>query len=321
MSKKFLVSIATVFLLVFGAVWFWSNKYTVYDFITLRGYSPTPQIESLAVGSGMNDKGKKLFYVTDPKLSGREEFATECQNNKEQSIVLGCYTGKNIFVFDVTDERLAGVEEVTSAHEMLHAAYDRLSISERNKVDKLTAEAFQRINNPRINSLIENYRKADPSVVPNELHSILGTEVENLGPELEQYYSRYFVNRKAVLEKSQNYEKVFSDIKSQVDKYKADLTLRKAEIENSEAALLSLESSINTLKKRLDGYSSSGQISSYNSLVPEYNRLVNSYNTQYNDYKSLLVQYNNIVEQVNLLVIEQNDLMQSLDSRVKSSVN
>ncbi len=321
MSKKFLVSIATVFLLVFGAVWFWSNKYTVYDFITLRGYSPTPQIEALAQNSGMNDKGKKLFYVNDPKLSGREEFATECQNNKEQSIVLGCYTGKNIFVFDVTDERLAGVEEVTSAHEMLHAAYDRLSVSERNKVDKLTAEAFQRINNPRINSLIENYRKADPSVVPNELHSILGTEVENLGPELEQYYSRYFVNRKAVLEKSQNYEKVFSDIKSQVDKYKADLTLRKAEIENSEAALLSLESSINTLKKRLDGYSSSGQISSYNSLVPEYNRLVNSYNTQYNDYKSLLVQYNNIVEQVNLLVIEQNDLMQSLDSRVKSSVN
>lgn len=321
MSKKFLVSIATVFLLVFGAVWFWSNKYTVYDFITLRGYSPTPQIEALAQNSGMNDKGKKLFYVNDPKLSGREEFATECQNNKEQSIVLGCYTGKNIFVFDVTDERLAGVEEVTSAHEMLHAAYDRLSVSERNKVDKLTAEAFQRINNPRINSLIENYRKADPSVVPNELHSILGTEVENLGPELEQYYSRYFVNRKAVLEKSQNYEKVFSDIKSQVDKYKADLTLRKAEIENSEAALLSLESSINTLKKRLDGYSSSGQISSYNSLVPEYNRLVNSYNAQYNDYKSLLVQYNNIVEQVNLLVIEQNDLMQSLDSRVKSSVN
>jgi hypothetical protein len=320
MSKKFLVSIATVFLLVFGAVWFWSNKYTVYDFITLRGYSPTPQIEALAQNSGMSDKGKKIFYVNDPRLSDRQEFANECES-KEQTIVLGCYTGKNIFVFDVTDDRLAGVEEVTSAHEMLHAAYDRLSVSEKNKVDGLTAEAFQRMNNPRINSLIENYRKADPSVVPNELHSILGTEVENLGPELEQYYSKYFIDRKIVVSKSQSYEKVLSDINSQVDKYKADLTLRKAEIENSEAALLSLEASINTLKKRLDGYSSSGQVSSYNSLVPEYNRLVNSYNAQYNEFKSLLVQYNNIVEQVNLLVIEQNDLMQSLDSRVKSSVN
>ncbi len=321
MSKKFLVSIATIFLLIFAAVWFWSNKYTVYDFITLRGYSPSPQIEALAVNSGMNEKGKKLFYVNDPKVSDRQEFATECENNKEQSIVLGCYNGKNIFVFDVTDDRLAGVEEVTSAHEMLHAAYDRLSVSERNKVDKLTAEAFERINNPRINNLIENYRKADPTVVPNELHSILGTEVENLGPELERYYGKYFANRMAVVSKSQNYEKVFSDIKSQVDKYKADLTLRKAEIENTETTLLNLESSINSLKKRLDGYSGSGQVSSYNSLVPEYNRLVNNYNSQYNQYKLLLTQYNNIVEEVNKLVIEQNDLMQSLDSRVNATVN
>ena len=321
MPKKFLVSLATIFLLIFSAVWFWSNKYTVYDYITLRGYTPSAQIESLAVNSGMNEKGKKLFYVNDPKLSGREEFATECQNNKEQSIVLGCYDGKNIFVFDVTDDRLAGVEEVTSAHEMLHAAYDRLSVSEKNKVDKLTAEAFQRINNPRINGLIENYRKADPSVVPNELHSILGTEVENLGPELEQYYLKYFTDRSAVVSKSQNYENVFSGIKNQVDKYKADLTLRKAEIENAETSLLNIESSINSLKKRLDGYSAAGQTSSYNALVPEYNRLVNSYNSQYEQYKILLAQYNDIVEQVNVLVVEQNDLTQSLDSRVKSVIN
>ncbi len=318
MPKKSLVSLFVFFLLVFSGIWFWSNKYTVYDFITLKSYTPSAQVQALALNSGMNEKGKKLFYVNDPKVSDRQEFSTECQNNKEQSIVLGCYDGRHIFIFDVTDERLSGVEEVTSAHEMLHAAYDRLSVSERNKVDKLTAEAFQRINNPRINSLIENYRKADPSVVPNELHSILGTEVENIGPELEQYYAKYFSNRMTVIAKSQNYEKVFADIKNQVDKYKADLTLRKAEIENTETSLLKLESDINNLKKRLDAYSSTGQVASYNALVPQYNQLVSSYNSQYNQYKYLLAQYNDIVEQVNKLVIEQNDLMQSLDSRVQA---
>ncbi|MBP9813266.1 hypothetical protein KBC51_02380 [Candidatus Saccharibacteria bacterium] len=318
MSRKNVYGLMVLAILVVGAGWFWTNKYEVYDYFALKNYTPSPQVASLASSSGMNTKGQKIFYVNDPRLSDRQEFSTECSNNKEQTIVLGCYTGRNIYIFDVTDSRLNGVEEVTSAHEMLHAAYDRLSASERARVDKLTDEAFQRINNPRITSLIENYRSQDPSVVPNELHSILGTEVANLGPELEAYYSKYFADRSKVIAHSQAYEKVLADSKNQVEKLDADLTLRRAEIERLEIQLNGLSSQLEAMQKNMNSLSAGGNVARYNALVPQYNAQVNQYNILYNEYSSLLAQYNKIVEQRNSLAIEQQDLVKSLDSRVKS---
>ena len=65
--------------------------------------------------------------------------------------MLGCYIlNKGIYVYDITDDRLAGVRQVTTAHEMLHAAYDRLSVKERAQVDAMTAAAYEKLDNIRI---------------------------------------------------------------------------------------------------------------------------------------------------------------------------
>lgn len=318
MTRKNIFSLVFLTALLASGAWFWLNKYAVYDYFTLRGYTPSPEISALAKNSGMNSKGEKVFFVNDPRLSHKEEFSTECSNNKEKTIVLGCYTGRNIYIFDVSDDRLKGVEEVTSAHEMLHAAYDRLTATEKSRIDKLTAKAYQRVNNPRITSLVENYRSNDPTVVPNELHSILGTEVANLGPELEQYYGRYFENRSKVLNLSQEYENVFAELKNQVEKLDADLTLRRAEIEQLETNLNTAENELQNLKNSMQRLSGGGDIGGYNQLVPVYNAKAEQYNASFNQYSSLLSQYNNLVEQRNSLVTEQQDLVKSLDSRVKS---
>ena len=79
----------------------------------------------------MTDKGRNLFYVYDPQLLDKDGFNTQC-TIEEQSIVLGCYDGSGIYLYDISDVRLEGVEEVTSAHEMLHAAYGRLSAKEKS---------------------------------------------------------------------------------------------------------------------------------------------------------------------------------------------
>ena len=38
-----------------------------------------------------------------------------------KTAVLGCYANREISIFNVTDQRLDGIREVTAAHEMLHA--------------------------------------------------------------------------------------------------------------------------------------------------------------------------------------------------------
>src|SRR5690606_25698564 len=119
----------------------------------------------------------RLFYVHNPELLNKVDFQGKCLHT-EETIVLGCYiTNSKIYVFDVSDERLHGVEEVTAAHEMLHAAYDRLNAKEKTRIDGMLSEVFNQSTDERLKATVESYRKRDPSVVPNELHSIIGTEI------------------------------------------------------------------------------------------------------------------------------------------------
>ena len=122
----------------------------ILDWWRLRDYAPTQEISLLAESSGMNDRGKKYFYVHDPALLDKAAFTSSCTVG-EETIVLGCYiTNQRIYLYNVDDERLAGVEEVTAAHEMLHAAYDRLSPAEKERTNALLEEAYSRVTDERL---------------------------------------------------------------------------------------------------------------------------------------------------------------------------
>ncbi len=48
------------------------------------------------------------------------------------------------------------------------------------------------------------------------MHSIFGTEVQTLPPDLETYYSQYFKNRSSVVGLSARYQAEFTSRKDQV---------------------------------------------------------------------------------------------------------
>lgn len=315
MHKRAIGSFILFATVVAAAAFAWVNRYSIYDWERLRNYSAPPAIAQLATGSGMNDYGRTLFYVNYPQISDRNSFNGECKTT-EQTIVLGCYTGSRIYIFDVSNPQLNGVEEVTAAHEMLHAAYERLSGSEKAYVDQLIEAAYRRVNDPHLTEVMASYQKTEPGQQDNELHSILGTEYANLGAPLEAYYGKYFSDRSKVVDASNSYKKVFEDIQSQVAKYDADLSLRKAEITRREDALNTQAAQITAQKAQMDALLQSGQTRAFNAQVESYNAAVNSYNVEVAAVKSLIDQYNQIVEQRNSLALQQQGLAQSLDSRL-----
>ncbi|MFO0882473.1 MAG: hypothetical protein U0491_03415 [Candidatus Saccharimonadales bacterium] len=317
MPKKLLGSVLILVVVFTAAGLVWTNRYNIYDWSRLRNYTAPADVAALASNSGMDSYGRRLFYVNEPKISDRTTFNSECKST-EQTIVLGCYTGTNIYVFKVDDPKLSGVQEVTAAHEMLHAAYQRLSAKDKEHVNTLLQAAYKRINDPRLTDVMASYQKTEPGEQDNELHSILGTEYANLGPELEQYYQKYFTDRAKVVALANSYKKVFDDITNQVQKYDADLVLRKAEITKREAELDALEKSLATQKSQMDSLLNSGQTRAYNNQVPSYNSAVNSYNNEVALVKRLIDQYNKIVETRNSLALQQQGLAQSLDSRVNA---
>ncbi len=142
--KKALAYVALLALLSFPVL-IYLNAQALSDWWQLRGYSPPATVTSLAAQDTMTSYATHVFYVNRPDIeSNASQFRNECQET-EKTIVLGCYHSnqEGIFVYNVQDSRLAGVEQVTAAHEMLHAAYDRLSSKDRNYVDGLRIQCSE----------------------------------------------------------------------------------------------------------------------------------------------------------------------------------
>lgn len=310
---KRILQYSVIVLAVLGGWWVLNNQYAIRDWVTLRNYEAPAYVVQYADDTAMSEYGRKLFYVSDPQLEDKDEFNKSCQF-PEKSIVLGCYTNNTIYLYQVDEQKLDGVEEVTSAHEMLHAGYARLSGGEKSDVDALLDRQMEQIDDARIEELVEQYRNDDPDSLQNEMHSIFGTEVKELIPELEEHYSQYFDDRARVVAISESYEQVFVDINKNIANLEKEISALKNQISQEETDLVALQVSINSESARLDALKASGDIPGYNSGVPAYNAMIVTYNSTVDSYKVLVVQHNDKVEQRNQLATDQNELIHSLDS-------
>jgi len=292
-----------------------SQRMAIFDWWRLRGYTPDPLVAQLATDTTMVDGTRRLFYVYHPSLEEKAEFNKSCREN-EQTIVLGCYVdGRGIHLLNVNDSRLAGVQQVTAAHELLHAAYARLSTGERKKVDAMTRDAFAGLTDERVRGVIELYRNQDPGVVPNELHSILATEVRSLPAELEAYYAKHFSDRAKVVAYSEAYEQAFTARKNQILAYDAQLASLKQQIETLQKALDQQAAQLTAERAQLEAKKSSGDVSSYNAAVNAYNGRVVSYNRNIDRLTDVVNEYNDIVPKRNAIALEEQELVKAIDSR------
>lgn len=290
------------------------------DWLRLHNYQPPAAISALAANDTMNNYSTKVFYVNHPALQGKTDFSSTCPSSKkEQTIVLGCYHSnqQGISLLSVTDVRLHGIEQVTAAHEMLHAAYDRLSSKDRAYVNQLLQDYYTHdLADTRIRSTIDAYKKTEPTQVVNEMHSIFGTEVSVLPAALEAYYRRYFDNRAKVVEYALHYQDAFTSRQAQLDQIDAHMDQLKQQFTANQDNLDQMRADITASRQQLDAYKNAGNIAAYNAGVPGFNAKINTYNVLVTQTKALIDQYNQLVVQHNSLVFEEQQLVQAVGASV-----
>jgi hypothetical protein len=310
-----IIALVITVLIWAGVITLWFERQTIYDWWRLRDYDPSVQISQLADDSTMNSATRRVFYVYHPVVEERVSFNSHC-NDGEFTIVLGCYVSNTgIYLYKIDDSRLSGVEQVTAAHETLHAAYDRLSTKERNKVDGWTATAYAQLDNQRIKDTIAQYRNKDPSSIPNELHSILGTEVHNLPPELENYYRRYFTDRSKIVDFSDTYEAAFSSRQAQIKLLEDKLKPLGEQIKQANKELETEGNRLQDIYSDLETERTNTEPAKYNAQVDGYNRAVRAYNLKVAKTSAMIDQYNSLYNQYKHIVLEQQDLTSAIDSR------
>lgn len=294
-----------------------SQRQFIYDEWQLYGYTAPAAVADLATQDGMTSYARRIYYVNHPSIIVNSQFGQYCPNNGgEKTIILGCYHGGQggIVLLGVTEPLLNGVEQVTAAHEMLHAAYDRLSSGDKTKLDAMLQSYYKTgLHDPRILAIIDAYKISEPNDVVNEMHSVFGSEIANLPQPLEQYYKQYFTNRATVVAFAAKYQAEFTNRQNIVAQDDAQLASLKIQIDATEADLRSKLASINSQQAYLISLRSS-DVKAYNAGVPAYNQMVDAYNAEANDLQNLVAQYNQLVNSRNAVALEEDQLAKELTS-------
>ena len=303
--------------IVASALWVIFNRQHVLDTATNWTYEPTVSITTIVERTDLTDKGKFMFYATKPEVLERDAFNNECPRQEAGSPILGCYTANDrIYMYNVTDEKLDGMKEVTAAHEILHAVWYRSSNEEQERLGTLLKEAYQRIDDDALTARMDYYERTEPGEFVNELHSILGTETANLGDELETYFGQFY-NREKVLALHNNYSQRYYQLSQRADTLFAEMEKLSKSIDDSSkeynAALTAYSEDVETFNSRANagGFESNSQFYTERAALTQrsnqlesdrqvINALIATYNTYYEEYQK-------IGEQLELL----NDSMDS----------
>lgn len=297
------------------------NFERIQDAITYHQYEPTSAIAALADDSGMSERGRFLFYTSQPSLESSDTFSQKCGKKEITTAILGCYDGQRIYVYDITDERIAGIRPTTAAHEMLHAAYRRLDDAERRMVNQLLEAEYDKLKDDKeLSGRMAFYARTQPGERENELHSIIGTEVAVISDELEEYYARYFSDRSMVIAQRQQYFSVFEQLRNRAEVLNARTGSLDEQIKSDREAYSAesadLQQAIDSLNFRArSGYfTSQDDFDSERQALVARNAALESLRVRLNDTIS---EYNQLVAELNGIAIETNELNKSIDSNVE----
>ena len=293
------------------------NRQYIIDKYNAWEFKPSPEIAQIANDVGLNENGRFYYFASRPELDFAKEFNGECRSREQGNAILGCYKNQRIYIYNVNDERLNGLKEVTAAHEMLHAAYERLPESDKKAVNALLEKEYRKNSDAEFSKRMDYYKRNQPGEEYNELHSIIGTEFADISPQLEDYYKRYFNNRSQVVALHSKYSDKFKELKQGSASLRKELENLSISINNASLKynrdISNLNSEINTFNSR----AKNGDFSSQEDFLNERRYLIKStrkleqdranINRYIGQYESKRIEYNKLVD-------ESNSMYKAMDS-------
>ena len=300
--------------------WVIVNHQFAFDQLRAWQYQPTSQIATIAARSGLSSNGRFYFYASQPAVNTAQEFNLDCQRQEAKSAILACYTGSRIYIYDVTNAQLNGIEEVSAAHETLHAIWDRMSEADKQSTGALLEAEYVKLNNSSLKERMAYYDRNEPGQHANELHSIIGTEVAGLSPKLEAHYGKYFNDRTKVVALHDGYQQLFDGIQSQSDALLAELNRLAGDISASIAhyndSASTLTTDTNNLKARANSVdrTSASQVNAYNSSRQSLIDRIDQLEVLRTAIAAKTASYNTKLVDYNKLIVRSDQLKQSLDS-------
>lgn len=301
--------IASVLLVAAGFMWL--ERQLILDSIQYYQYTPSSQVEEITSQLSLTDRSKFLFYASHPAVEDKDSFNKHCERREATSPILGCYGNQRIYVYDIKDERLDGIQEVTAAHELLHAIYERLSDGEKQRINSLLQAAYDSVADDELKKRMEYYSENEPGEHYNELHSIIPTEFKEIGSELDEYYKQYFTDRQAIVELHTKVDSQFTKLSTEADDLVKKINALASRINNDTEAYNSGVANLNSKvvafnnKNASGGFTTQAEFNAERSVLEaeraQLEVLRGNVKANIDTYKQLKLQYDSISTQIESL--------------------
>lgn len=204
------------------------------------------ELARLAADTFLTERGREVLYATHPELIG-DEVAQLCSRPEDvpgdEVVAAGCYAGwlgaGRIYVFRPGDDRLLGSMVTITAHELLHAAYDRMDAAQQRRIDELVAAETERLapddpTRTQIDWSVGSYE----SNRGTEQFAYLGSQVlldGGFAPELEAIYAEWFTDRVALVEVYRSSITLLDELVANVQSAWDTLAAREQDVVNARA--------------------------------------------------------------------------------------
>lgn len=281
-----------------------------------------PTIEDYINFADFTDTAAQLFLSTDPRSVNKTQLSELCSqgNLNEGSNVLGCFVTppSRIYIYDIPDDRLLDAEAVIAAHEMLHAAwYIDLNRQERNDLTVILKTYYDSLPLDHFLRARLSLYSDSPESEPTELHSILGTEANILPAILENHYSKYFNDRRKVVNLANNSFRYLDSLRLQMSSTVESLNLEKQRVE---ARRIELGTANETLNRDIETFNERVSSNYYTSQI-EYNKdkdaldaRQSTLGAEFEAYSLETDAYNLRIKEYNTLVALVNELNSALSA-------
>ena len=275
------------------------NFATIKDVLVGMGYQPSSEMESIRESLDLTTHGRLIFNAVRPELQEKQEFNQKCREVENENAILGCYTDDRIYIYNIVDDELKGIRELTAAHELLHAVYHRMSAEDKQKWGVTLMDVYAK-NQDVLGKEIDIY--PDDQKL-EELYVREGTEIASLPDNLEKHYAEIFKDQDVVVRYYEGYITVFREIEKNLEELLVKAQSLEAEIDNKTteyeegAAVLNKEvGEFNECAKTPDCFSSNYVFNiRRNELIGKQNALASMYdaiNNLISDYNTVVTEYN-----------------------------
>ena len=294
------------------------NRQVIIDFSRGLLYKPTPEMEQIRTDLDLTSHGEIIFNASHPELNTKDDFNEKCRDD-ETAAILGCYREQNIYVYNITDEKLDGILELTTAHELLHAVYERMSISEKDDLKELLENVYVE-NKVILEKEVGSYETVEQL---EEIYVRVGTEVKELPDALEKHYATIFVDQDKIVDYYNKYIKIFREIEDEFKKIEYEMTELDTQIDTKtddyekELSVLNAEiEEFNNCAETPGCFNSDYEFSVRRGELVERQTVLQAL---YDELDRLINQYNLDVDKFNDNVIRSEDLQNIINSyeRVK----